>query len=367
MDRRGPASYVFSILAISRDIANCRIVLPSYREDEIPSAVPATEVTKVALRLRHLIEECVPCELEPSSITRAHSRIITHRVIQAAREAGGAEYGACVVYALLVNKRWFKKQAMLELWDADLHNVRAIAAEVLAKRIIESEDDQDYLLGDVLLKRYSIVVGDQETMPANVIERAVDLHALWVTGSSGYQKCVNYLWRGWLVQDENDPTTFVDYKKKDNTAYWTHVDPDRMRAPIYQNATQIIFSIVYLALYSQAINTVNASGDIDVVEGILYIFTLGFLCDEFSKFWKVGRHYIGFWNVFNMVLYGLLTTSLVTRFIALSHSLGSHQRDSYNEFSYNFLGKLLLSFIFTSNQRSFLGTHVLDASPPLPG
>lgn len=230
---------------------------------------------------------------------------------------------------------------MLELWDADLHNGRAIAAEIIAKRVIESEEDQDHLLRDILLKRYSIVVGDQETMPANVIERAVDLHSLCVTGSSGYQKCVNYLWRGWLVQDENDPTAFVDYKKKDDTRYWAHVDPDRMRAPIYQNATQIIFSVIYLALYTQAIGTVNVSGDIDWVEGILYIFTFGFLCDEFSKLWKIGRYYIGFWNVFNLVLYGLLTTSLVTRFIALSYPPGTHTRDSYNEFSYNFLGRLI--------------------------
>jgi hypothetical protein len=207
-------------------------------------------------------------------------------------------------------------------------------------RSIESEEDQDYLLQDILLKRYSIVVDDEQTAPANVIERAVDLHALRVTGSSGYQKCVNFLWRGWLVQDENDPSSFVDYKKKANTRYWTHVDPDRMRAPVYQNATQIIFSLIYLGLYTGAINTVNPTGDLDVIEIMLYIFTFGFLCDEFSKLWKVGRYYIGFWNVFNVVLYALLTTSLVTRFIALGHPLEDDdgQRRKYNELSYNFLG-----------------------------
>jgi len=68
-------------------------------------------------------------------VTKANSKVITHKVIQAAKEAGGKEHGACVVYALLVNKRWFKKQAMLELWDADLHNLRAIAAEVIAKHV----------------------------------------------------------------------------------------------------------------------------------------------------------------------------------------------------------------------------------------
>lgn len=193
----------------------------------------------------------------------------------------------------------------------------------------------------MLLKRYSVMIDGEQTQPANVIERAVDLHALRVTGSSGYQKCVNYLWRGWLIQDENDPSRFVEYKQKDDTRYWTHVDPDRMRAPVYQNATQIIFSMIYLALYTAAINTVNPTGDLDVVEIILYFFTLGFICDEFSKFWKVGRFYIGFWNTFNFVLYALLTTSLITRFIALSHPLepdGTRgARERFNELSYNFL------------------------------
>ncbi|CAD6448860.1 660a63a6-d13c-4c92-91e6-e3bcce949eee [Sclerotinia trifoliorum] len=315
-------------------------LLPSYHEDEVPSAIPPLEVTKTALRLRYLIEETVPCELEEANVVCAHSKIITRKVIAAAKEAGGKEYGACVVYALLVCKRWFKKQAMLELWDADLHNVRAVACEVIAKQLIETEDNQEYLLQNVLLKRYSILVDGEQTTPANVIERAVDLHALRVTGSSGYQKCVNYLWRGWLVQDENDPSQFVDYKQKDNTHYWTHVDPDRMRAPIYQNATQIIFSLMYLALYTGAINTVNPKGDLDIVEIILYTFTAGFICDEFSKFWKVGRNYIGFWNVFNVILYALLTTSLVMRIIALGHPQEEDrdgQRQKYNQLSYNFL------------------------------
>ena len=77
----------------------------------------------------------MPCELEESHITCSHSRIITQKVVKAAKEAGGKDNGACVVYALLVNKRWFKMQAMLELWDADLHNIRAVACEVIAKQL----------------------------------------------------------------------------------------------------------------------------------------------------------------------------------------------------------------------------------------
>lgn len=110
-------------------------VLPTYHEEAVPSAIDPVEVTKVALRLKYLIEECIPCELEKELVTKPHSKIITPRVLKAAAAAGGEEYGSCVVYCLLVNTRWFRRQAKLEIWDADLHNLRAVAAEVIAKRM----------------------------------------------------------------------------------------------------------------------------------------------------------------------------------------------------------------------------------------
>ncbi|KAK3943231.1 hypothetical protein QBC46DRAFT_361966 [Diplogelasinospora grovesii] len=322
--------------------------LPNYQDESIESAIPAQAVSEVALRLRHLIEECVPCELDPDAIVRPHSKVITRKVIKAAREAGGQEHRACVVFCLLVNKRWWKHQALVELWDADLHQIRAIACEVIAKQMqhlanmdprIESEEDTNYLLQSVLLKRYSIMVDGEPTTPANVIEKAVDLHALRVIGSAGYQRCISYLWKGWLVQDENDPANFVDYKDKDNTSFVAHLDPDRMRAPMYQNATQMLISFIYLSLYTAAINTVNPGGELDIIEGLLYAFTLGFICDEVAKLWKAGYRILGFWNGFNSLLYALLTTSLVLRFIALSHSRDDPDglRHHFNVLSYNFL------------------------------
>lgn len=279
----------------------------------------------------------VPCELPVETVTKSHSHIITPAVVETAKTAGGEQYKSCVVFGLLIVKHWFRRQALAELWDQNLYTIRAVACEVIAKQILESEEDLEYLLQDVLLKRYSILVDGEETDPANVVERAVDLHALRVIGSSAYQKCITYLWKGWLIQDENDPSRFVDYREKTNTSYWSHLDPNRMRVPLYQNALQIIFSITFLALYTAAINTINPSGDVDIVEGLLYIFTAGFLCDEISKFWKVGRYYFSFWTAFNSILYALLIVSFVTRMIALGHHLDSDGRKHFNELSYNFL------------------------------
>lgn len=317
-----------------------RRLLPTYRNESIESAIPAADVTKTALRLRYLIEECVPCELEEEQITRPHSKVITKAVIKAAKEAGGPSNRSCIVYCLLVVKQWFKHQSISELWDADLHQLRATACEVIAKQIIETEDDIGYLLHSVLLKRYSTLIDGEDTPPVNVIEKAVDLHALVVIGSSGYQKCIGYLWRGWLVQDEDDPSSFVEYKDRANTAFLTHADPDRMRAPMYQNAFQLLTSILYLALYTGAINTINPNGDLDFVEILLYVFTFGFIFDELTKFYKAGYHVLGFWNAFNNTLYSLLMVSLALRFVAFSHAWEEHDGETrrwFNQISYSFL------------------------------
>ncbi|KAI6381173.1 hypothetical protein MCOR32_003632 [Pyricularia oryzae] len=322
-----------------------RHLLPRYHDRIIESSVPPIEVTKVAVRLRRLIEECVPCELEENLITKPHSKVITNKVIKAAKQAGGSEYGACVVFCLLVCKRWFSHQSSVELWDADLHLVRGVACEVIAKAIIEQEEDTEYLQHKVLLKRYSITINGEDMPAANVIERAVDLHALRVIGSSGYQKCISHLWRGWLVQDEDDPSNFVDYHDKANTSFLVHMDPDRMRAPIYQNAAQLVISFIYLGLYTGAISTVNRTGELDIVEGLMYLFTVGFICDEITKVWKAGYRILGFWNALNSVLYGLLMISLGIRFFAFSKPFngpaqdedGKTDREQLNELSYNFL------------------------------
>ncbi|KAH9880424.1 hypothetical protein IAQ61_000715 [Plenodomus lingam] len=308
------------------------------RRDQLPPPpIDPKDVTIVALRLKHQIEQVIPCELEEEQVTKPHSSIITNAVLETARQAGAPQHNACVVFCLLVVKKWFKKQAVAELWDADLHNVRAVAAEMMAKRLIEAEEDTHYLFEEVLLKRYSHLVNGEPTVPTNAIEKAVDLHALTVIGSSGYQKCISYLWRGWVVQDDDDPSRFVNYENKTNTSYWAHMDPDRMRVPRYQNFVQIAISVIFLGLYTGAINTINPMGDLDVVEGLLYIFTVGFICDEANKFRKVGRYYVSFWNMFNSTLYALLSVSFVLRMIALSNDFGSDARQIWNRKSYDFL------------------------------
>lgn len=112
-------------------------MLPAYSADETQPSESSKEIAKVALRLKYQIEQVVACEVEESAITDPNSRIITSDVIKTANNAGGEDYKASVVFCLLVCLRWFKIQALVELWDADLHQVRAVACEVIAKRMYE--------------------------------------------------------------------------------------------------------------------------------------------------------------------------------------------------------------------------------------
>jgi len=314
-----------------------RRLLPHHANEDIPSGVPPKRVTQIAIRLKYLVEETIPCELSEWDIIRPHSPIITKKVIELARNAGGHDDRSCIVYCLLVCMRWFKRQALKELYDADLDQLRATTCQIIAKRIIEDTEDQDFCFQELLVKRFGHLQNGKPTMSMSAIERSVDLHATHIIGSSGYQKCIKYLWEGKLVQDDTDATQFTYYKHLADEGYWPHFNPDRMRAPAYQNAFQIMMSFIYLALYTGSINTQNPDGDLDVIEGILYIFTLGFIMDEISKFWKVGIYYLGFWNIFNSSLYALLITSFVTRMIALSKHVDSSERNAYNVLSYNFL------------------------------
>lgn len=110
-------------------------MLPTYHNETVTPSLPAKEVTKVALRLKYQVEQVISCELEESAITKSNSTVITKAVIETARNAGGVEYKACVIYCLLVCLRWFEIQAGAELWDSDLHSLRAVACAILAKRM----------------------------------------------------------------------------------------------------------------------------------------------------------------------------------------------------------------------------------------
>ena len=116
----------------------------------------------------------------------------------------------------------------------------------------------------------------------------------------------------------------------------------------------MLVSIIYLILYTVAINTVNPTGDIDVEEACLYLLTVAFMADEMTKFWKVGRFYLTFWNVFNLTLYLALAVSFILRMVAFSKAAGGEERKYWDLMSYNWLA--FVAPMFWTRMLLFLDT-----------
>ena len=128
------------------------------------------------------------------------------------------------------------------------------------------------------------------------MELAVDLHAITVIAASNYQRCITALWRGYYTAEysDDDRLIFSEYKYLTSHDFWDHFNTERVKGvsfdirgltvvPRYQNFLNIFFTILFLILYTIAVNTPNAIGEIDFVEGFLFAFVFGFFFDEISR------------------------------------------------------------------------------------
>lgn len=317
------------------------------------------QVLRVALNLKKLIDEVIPTVFETKDVTDSHSPVLNANVVKLAYRAAGGKgngeegtlafkYRACLVYALLKVTGWYWEQAEYELADNELYSLRAVAAQRLAVLIIDdvaagsvsasaaASADEKYLFLGLLCHRYSMRANGEMTEPVSALELAVDMHSTIVIGSSGYQRCIKWLWRGWIVQSAKDPHLYVLYEGVASPKFWAHFDPARIKTPAYQNILEIFFSVCFLILYSIIVNfKLPEVTGIDMFEGLFYVFMVGLVFDEITKVYHVGWRYIGFWNVFNDIMYGIIILSVTFRFISLT-SEGAI-RDHYDEISFRVL------------------------------
>ncbi|ODQ78298.1 hypothetical protein BABINDRAFT_39860 [Babjeviella inositovora NRRL Y-12698] len=349
------------------------IVLPT-AEDRFESYTTPTsrQTLRIALNLKHLIDKVIPIAVPDDFITQQGSRLLNDNVVKLAVQAAGGKgdgargsssrkYRSCIIFCLLKVCGWYWTQSQTELHDSELYTCRATAAQQLAKMIIELEKDERYCFISMLCRRYTICLNDEDAAPQNALELAVDMHSTIVIGSSGYQRCIKWLWRGWIVQSAQDPHAYVMYQNGDKSSFWVHFDPGRIKTPLYQNMLEIWFSFLFLALYSVVVNSRYDLHGLDAGEVTFYVFVVGFIMDEFVKFFHVGKAYFGFWNAYNSLLYSIIVISMVFRGLSL---LENQQKD------HNHAGKALLygeiSYRVLSTASPFVFCRLilyLDAKP----
>ena len=221
------------------------------------------------------------------------------------------------MYALLQSRRYFWKRSRTDLADAGLYEPRIAACDAIARRVIDATDDITTLFPLVLLKRYMLPTdnGTATSNPKSVIELAVDYHALNVIGSNNFQRCINYVWRGFYLVEYtvHNELAFKRCVHLESRRFADHFNPERIRVPKYQNMIHLIISIVFLVLFTIVVNVQPVSATPDFMEWVLFIFVIAYATSELQKLWKAGRYIFGFWNAFNSTLYAFFIVVFILR------------------------------------------------------
>lgn len=324
------------------------VALPLY-EDEVCNAYIAPsprQVLRIAINLKAVIDELVPAVIPPDQITSDSSIILTDSAMAAIRGAAGGEgkgkkssarrYQASLVFCLLKVASWYSGLEDNQLTHKDLYATRHLAAETIAAVLIGEEQDDRYLFLSMLCHRYSINLNDEDSAPENALELAVDMHCDGVITSPGYQRCIKWLWRGWIVQSSHDPSEYVLFKGTSKTSFWYHFEPERISTPYYQNILAILFSLVYLVIYTVIVNTDTPPRNTNFFEALYYLFTIAYALDELIKFSHVGSNYLGFNSAFNDSMYAITLISLGVRIAGVA-AKSDEKCDQLNTIAYRIL------------------------------
>lgn len=325
------------------------LTLPIWHDEDANDyqAVSPRQALRVAINLKNLIDIVIPDALSDDQVKNFDMNLRYKDTINAVYQAAGGtgerenkassarRYQACLVFCLLKVSGWYDTLAEAELANNDIYSTRSLFAQKLASIIIDNEKDDKYLFISMLCHRYSINLNDEDSDPENALELASDMHSLIIT-TSGYQRCIKWLWVGWIVQSRNDPSEYVLFNGKSNTDFSSHFDPDRIQTPLYQNILEIFVAILYLTLYTFVANVDSIPDTFNIAELILYAFTLGFFLDEFQRFYHFGSSYFTFSNIFNDILYSIIFVSLGFRIMSV-YSLYDGNSTLYNITSQRFI------------------------------
>lgn len=316
-------------------------------QDSCPSP---RQILRIAINLKYLIDRCVTREESEELVMKQDSKIVDDTFVNLAYDACGGDkndsrsyrkYQAVLVYALLNVSSWYQEISEGHVTQSPLNMTRFVVSQRLCQLIIDREEKHDlyFLFGHLMLRRYSIHEIDDDSEPANVLELATDLHYTAVISTPGYQRCLRWLWNGWIIQCPGNPNQYIIDKVVSSTDIWDHFTPSRIKTPAYQNILNTLFSIIFLALYTIVING-NNTGKVEPLgkwEVMFYLFTFGNVMDELVKIYYIGYAYFQFWNCFNDSLYILISVSMVFRLISIFASTTEEIRYSYDLLSYRLL------------------------------
>ncbi|KIJ56958.1 hypothetical protein M422DRAFT_23093 [Sphaerobolus stellatus SS14] len=285
-------------------------------------------IDKLVLRLRALTLQLLPVEVSTSVLKDPTSHVITAQVVHAYAAAAG-DFLEALPFALLRTRHTFVKDASTSISDWDENMSRAVACEVLARRIVHQIDPSRLQSVMSTRYRYREANGDVST-PSSVLEYAVDQDSVIFLSSNECQLAMDSLWDGRWVQkyNDHDDIDYVPFDEVREGGFWGHLDPSRLSVPKYQNILRIVIWFFFLLAYSQAVRQPiegkrTNKQSLDGWEYALYIMSFSFASEEFHKIYKNIRLFTwragiaSFWTIISIITMSLLTAAFVYRLIGI--------------------------------------------------
>ncbi|KIY49452.1 hypothetical protein FISHEDRAFT_41344 [Fistulina hepatica ATCC 64428] len=304
-------------------------------------------LSKLVKRLRILTLTLLPVEVSSEEINAPTSRIITPQVISAYRASAG-DFTEALPYCLLRARQEFLYDAYNNAADYEENHGRAVACEVLARRIVHlTPSDRITTIMSTRFRHRQLdgSIGDT----SSALELAIDTH--WQvfsvpstprsnnlnSGVSNTRQVVLALWNGILIQRNNKhhDIDYVPYDKHGDLSFLGHFDPSRLSVPRYQNIFRVTIWLCFLLIYSQAVreplDKVHPDNtSFDPWEILLYVFALSFFIEGatiiFVKllgfvFWGA----FTFWNIVALITDSVVLSAFVLRLLSMQAPLNSEK------------------------------------------
>ncbi|CAO1618664.1 unnamed protein product [Sympodiomycopsis kandeliae] len=332
---------------------------PSNRvtSQELEEGQPALEVSKLQpqthidprkvsaliLRIHALIKKLLPVEVSKEALKTPDGLLNKSVVISFAR--AGGDLTDVVPFALLEAKKLFEQDEK----DEQLNELRALACEVIARRVVyqllraESQDQERDGTFLCLSKRFFYIDGDGDvTLPTSALESAVDQSSVTFLSSPEAQACVEAIWTGRLVQSyhlgsRHNHVHFVPYRSSGQGSFYDHFDPRRLAVPRTLYSFGLVTWIIFLVVYSLA--TLEYTG-LDGFEIALWVMLVGYLFEDFVRWWKVrGLEALSIWLVVDLAQDVLAVAAFSVRIVSFIYEDVDHSA-KYQRLSFQLLACL---------------------------
>ncbi|PWN48804.1 hypothetical protein IE53DRAFT_176641 [Violaceomyces palustris] len=285
------------------------------RTDVSPKTISA-----LIRRVRALVRRLIDHEVEESSIVGAEG-IISQEVVLAFHELGG-DFVDALPFSLLQARKNFLRDASDSHSDASLNELRAVACEVIARRLVAKFERDSYDQGLAqgggshlsLTKKFTRVESDGDiSIPTSALESAIDQHCTTLLSSTEVQRAVQAIWSGQLVQKygPDGHSYFEPYESKDDGAFLNHFHPSRLGVPKYAYCINIVTWIFFLAIFTVQTRVYKS---FDFYEALLWVMAAGYLAEDVSRWFKIGGiDAVSFWTVLDLATDLLFTSAFALR------------------------------------------------------